>query len=242
MAQNPLFPETTFPDSFQNIAQFLDVTSSDATLLTNFYNAVLAGDMATATQIYNTIPNADQKGLTAQRFNVIRATILALEQFYKTDITPTITQKQAEWQNILSLFSYVGVYSPVAQYEKNNMVSYTSNGLTQMYICTLKPPVGTSPLVSPYWRVFTIRGTKGDAGQSANFGFEWNSATPYDIDTVVVYENAWWISTQANTNQAPFQGSAYWQLVLYVKQALYPVTASQPQNQSVGELWFRVVT
>lgn len=235
----PQFGSTSFPDTLQTIEPFADVAPSDAPILSSFYNAILAGDRETASKIFATIPNGTQKILSARRFNIMGDTILSAEQFFTDGIEPMIAQKQAEWLALINEFSYIGVYNPSTKYDKNNLVSYTLNGLNQMYICHTPPPAGTVPNDTRYWRVFTIRGAKGDAGKGANFDYTWDSGTAYTVDTIVVWNNAWWICTTVNQSQEPFEGSNYWSLVLTTTQALYPFKPTEPTGQTVGELWFR---
>lgn len=239
MAQNPLFPNTTFPDEFQNIQYFADVTQSDAPLLQQFFTAMQAGNFSEANRIFNQIPDGAQKIISADKLNIMRDTLLAMEEFYTKQIAGTITQKQNEWTNLINLFTYRNEFSPVVQYEKNNMVMYVFNGVRQMYICVSRPPVGTYPNNTTYWRVLTIRGEKGDAGSGSTFGFEWDSSLTYASKTIVVYNNSWWSALSSNRNQPPYEGSPYWNLVLNVKQAVYPISPNQPPSQATGELWFR---
>lgn len=235
-------PNTTFPQSFQNFSQFIDITSSDVALLEQFYNYIYANDFANANRVLQLIPNYEQKIMYAKKMNTLIDTIKELEIFWTDNIQNEITAKQQEWQNIINQFSYISTYSPTTQYVKNNIVAYTVNGLNQLYICTNKPMVGITPTNTTYWRVFTVRGAKGVAGVGANFSFDWNSATNYTKDTIAVYNNSWWNATQPSTNQPPYEGSAYWNLVLTATQSIYPISENQPTALKTGELWFRVLT
>lgn len=233
---------STFPQQIDVIAEFLDVTSSDSVLLNSFQDAIRAGNLTLANSILVQIPNYSQKILSAQRFNELRSAILAVEQFYGTDIQPYLTTKQAEWQTIIDRFSYKGDYNGSTQYEINNIVKYSYLGLDKLYICTSIPPIGTVPTNTAYFRVFTIRGEKGASGTGSTFDFEWDSGYPYNVNTIVVYENKWWNCSVANTNQTPSDVSSYWSLVLDVTQPNFPVQADEPIGQAVGELWFQILS
>ncbi|MEG1709596.1 MAG: hypothetical protein RR285_12920 [Acinetobacter sp.] len=234
---------STFPPVVDNIPQFQDILQTDAPNVKLFQTAIQNGDFATAANIFNQIPNANNKFVGAVRMNQIRDAVLALEQFYGTDVQPYISAKQTEWQNIINLFAYIDTYNITTQYSKNNMVLFVNNGFSQLYINVFNgiTPINTPPTNTTYWRVFTIRGAKGDSGIGTTFQFEWNTAVNYAISDIVVFDNAWWIATRANVNKQPYEGSLDWNLVMTVTQAIYPIQPNQPLSQTTGELWFREV-
>lgn len=232
---------STFPQQVDVINEFLDITADDSVLLTEFQNAIRSGALSLANSILIQIENYDKKIVNASRLNEMRSAILAMEQFYGTDIEPYLDTKQIEWQGIIDRFSYQGDYNSSTQYAINNIVKYSYLGLDKLYICTSIPPIGTVPTNTAYFRVFTIRGEKGDSGTGSTFDFEWDSGYPYNVNTIVVYENKWWNCSVANTNQTPSDSSSYWSLVLNVTQPNFPVQADEPIGQGVGELWFQVL-
>lgn len=234
----PLVGFPNIPDSFVVMS---NVTASDAPLIKQYFQAYQSGDIALAQQIYAQIPNADTKIVTATKINKPNEAIIALERFYQTDVQPYVTQKQQEWQNIINEFSYQNTYSTTAQYEVNNYVTYTSSGVTNLYICYVKPPIGTVPTNTAYWRVLTIRGVQGISGQGMAFMGEWLSTQPYTVMDCVTYDGALWGCIVANTNQPPFEGSTFWQLVYRSGVTIYPVSVAPPPIQQIGELWFKVL-
>lgn len=233
---------STFPQQVDVINEFLDITVDDSVLLTEFQNAIRSGALSLANSILIQIENYDKKIVNASRLNEMRSAILAMEQFYGTDIEPYLDTKQIEWQGIIDRFSYQGDYNGSTQYAINNIVKYSYLGLDKLYICTAIPPIGTLPTNTSYFRVFTIRGEKGESGTGSTFDFEWDSGYPYNVNTIVVYENKWWNCSVANTNQIPSDVSSYWSLVLDVTQPNFPVQADEPIGQGVGELWFQVLS
>ena len=58
----------------------------------------------------------------------------------------------------------MGVYNNTIQYQVNNWVTYTVQGVTQLYICIVQPPLGTAPTNTNYWRTFTVQGEQGASG------------------------------------------------------------------------------
>lgn len=239
----PEYPLTQFPNNIDNFSVFLNMSQNDYQLIKQYQEAIQVGNMALAQQIFNQIPQGGQKIITALRFNQLREAILAMEEFYGTDIKPYITTKQTEWQGIVNQFSYKGNFNSTTQYETNNIVQYTYNGLTQLYINIYQgvTPIGIYPINTTYWRVFTIQGQQGESGVGATFAFAWDSSVSYALNTIVVFNNTWWNCTQANQNQQPTEGSDYWQPILYVTQSIYPIQTAQPPSQKTGELWFKVV-
>lgn len=240
----PQYPLTTFPESVDEFEQFLDITTTDYSLIKEYQEALGSGDVTTAQSVLSQIPQATQKIISSMRLNQLRDAILAMEKFYSTtDISGYINSKQTEWQNIINQFDYIGTYNATTQYSKNNIVDFTYNGVKKLYLNIYESvtPIDTNPLNETYWRVFTIQGQKGDNGVGATFAFTWDGSVNYTTNTIVVWDNAWWNCTQANSNQQPQDGSDYWQLVLNVTQAIYPVQGSIPTNMQEGELWFKVV-
>ena len=241
---NSFYPDlqnSTFPGEIDVFTNFLNILATDGTLVNQYQTAMKAGDLATAQAILAQIPNASQKVLTADKLNKYKDAIIALERFWTTDIEPYIDTKQTEWENTIDLFSYIGEYNPSVQYQKNNLVDYTSLGIKMIYICTATPPIGTAPTNTSYWRVLTIQGVKGDSGVGLSFVFAWSAAQAYALQNVVSYENALWGCIQANTNQPPFDGSTYWQYVASLTGEKYPVQSTAPPGLSTGALWFQTL-
>lgn len=240
----PQFPLTNFPQNVDTFLPFLNISPSDLNLLKQYQTALENNDPATAQSVFALIPNGIQKIVNSTNLNQLREAVLAMEQFYKTDVKPYITNKQTEWQNIVNRFQYKDTFNSTQSYERNNIVSYNLNGLTQIYLNTYvgTTPTGTYPTNTTYWRVLTIRGVKGDSGGGSTFAFEWDSSVSYIAGTIVVSGNAWWNATQPSTNQQPAEGSPYWELVLNITQTIYPVQPAPPApSQSTGELWFKVI-
>lgn len=230
-----------FPNSKDSFISYLDITATDAPIVKTYFDAMLAGNITLANQIFATIPQGSQKILTANSLNQFSACIESLERFYQDDIEPYVAEKQIEWQQIIEDFSWQGQYSPTTQYYLNNYVTYTSAGLTNLYIAIAKPPIGTVPSNSTYWRVLTIRGQTGASGSGVAFVGNWISSRPYSVMDCATYNDTLWECTIANTNQTPYEGSIYWKLIYKGRVAIYPVTTAQPAVQEDGALWFQII-
>lgn len=173
-ATYPQYPHSKFPDELDSWETFLDVVASDAVLLSQYQQYVLAGDMENAQYIYQQIPNANRKFIGALVMNQFADAIMSLEQFYgDSGFVEYVTQKQSEWQAIIDQFSYIGVYNATTQYYKNNIVLYNISGQNYLYINTYNgtTPLGTVPTNPSYWRIITIQGQQGEAGSSTTFYF-----------------------------------------------------------------------
>lgn len=238
----PDLPFSVFPSQLQGFVTMLNMTASDAPLIKQYQTAMENGDTALAQSIYVQITNADAKFVDATKLNTLMQTCVALQRFYLTDIEPYINLKQTEWQGIVDEFSYQGVYNPSVQYERNNFVQYVANGVALLYLCTQTPPTSNVPPNNPtYWRQMTIQGTKGDSGAGLTFLYAWDSATSYILEDLVTYENKLWGCISPNTNQPPYEGSSYWQVVGAIGQTIYPFQANAPVGLGIGELWFKTL-
>ena len=240
-----LYPDlsnTTYPNTVDTFTQFLDILASDGDLVKQYQIAIQNGDTATANAVIQQIPAYKQKLLTAQDLNKFIDAIIALERFYKTDITPYTNQKQAEWQAIIDQFAYLGVYNSSVQYKTNNYVSFVINGVEQLYIALSNPPVGTLPTNTTYWRILSLRGPRGYSGDGLSFIGAWDSTTSYIVGDCVNYDNALWWTISPNVNQTPYEGSTYWELIYRGVPTVYPVTTTPPSIQQDGELWFQIIS
>lgn len=237
----PQLPFTTFPNEIQPFIRMLDITASDAVLIQQYQAAVQAGNMEDAQNIFSQIQDGNAKIINAEKLNTLMDTALALENFFKVDIYPYIDVKQNEWENIINLFSYKKTYNPTTTYFKNNFVDYTVNGVKYVYIAIVDPPIGADPTNTNYWRNLSIRGEKGDSGIGMSFLYEWDSSVSYSTQNVVTYMNYVWGATQANQNQAPFEGSPYWTNIGSIRPRVIPISTEYPASQESGDLWFRIV-
>ena len=234
---------STFPNQIDAIPKFLDVTQRDGALLKEFEKYMQANDFARANQVLKNIDNADQKIISASRMNHLKDCIIALENFYKTDIKQYTNQKQAEWQSIINRFQFKGNYSSSTFYEVNNFVLYQEKGKYDLYIKTQgKNEANIPPIDTRYWRKLTVEGEKGEspAGETV-FMFNWKSSQPYKTHEIVSHNNKWWVCLNPNTNSEPLKGNSNWKIVMESLQASYPVQKPMPASQEKGELWFEVI-
>ena len=236
-----LYPDlslTNFPSSLDQFMTFLNIVATDGPLIAQYQAALQAGNTALANQILAQIPSGTQKIIKATDLNKLTQAILAVERFYKTDIEPYVTQKQAEWLSIINQFTYKGVWSTGSTYQVNNLVTYTTSGITLVYLATSTPPVGTVPTNTQYWRLLTIQGQPGPSGTGLSYRQQWNVSTQYQANNAVTYDGALWMALQASQAREPSSNPQYWKMVMNLEATTYPIQDTEPTNLQVDGLWF----
>lgn len=231
-------PFTSFPGSLDTFTTWINILASDGLLITQYQAALQAGNTAQANQILTQIPQGTQKIITATDLNKLTQAIQAVERFYKTDVEPYIQSRQEGWLNIINQFSYKGVWSNGTSYVTNNIVSYTTGGLTLLFIATSNPPIGTAPTNTQYWRLLTIQGQPGVSGDGLSYRQEWNNAVQYNVNDSVTYDGILWMALRVNRNIQPGTDSSYWKNVMSLEATSYPIQDTEPTNLQVGGLWF----
>lgn len=232
-------PLTNFPsDGVDTFPTYLNVTATDGPLIQQYMEAINAGNQVLANQILAQIPAAEQKVIKATDLNKVMQATLAVERFYKDDIYDYIAQEQQNWENIINQFTYKGIYSSGNTYQKYNMVGYTTNGSTLVYIAIQDVPTGNAPLNETFWRIMTIQGQEGEPGVGLSYRLEWNPATQYEPNQAVTYDGVLWMALQTNINVQPGTDDNIWEKVLDFTVATYPIQPTQPTNLPVGGLWF----
>lgn len=233
-------PYTSFPDEEQEFTTMADMTVSDASAVKNFQAAMEDGDSETAQTYYEEITDADTKFLTAEKLNTLMQTCIALQRFYSSDIEDYIEEKEDTWQSTVDQLTYIGVYSSSTQYYVNNIVSYTYDGVTNLYLVISQPSIGVTPLNTTYWRQFTIQGAQGVSGDGVSFRGEWSSSVEYYVDDLVTYDENLWACLVEHSNQEPNTSSSYWSLLYESGQIVYPFQSDTPSDTTTGYLWFEI--
>ena len=231
-------PLTNFPSSLDQFTTFLNIVATDGPLIAQYQAAMQAGNITQANQILTQIPQGTQKIITATDLNTLSQAMLAIERFYLTDIKPYIETQQESWLAVINRFSYIGNWESGTSYQINNMVSYTVNGFTGIYIAISTPSVGIAPTNSQYWRLLTIQGQAGTSGTGLSYRQEWNNATQYNLNDSVTYDGSLWMCIQSNQNRLPDSNPSYWSLIMNLNTTTYPIQDTVPTNLQVDGLWF----
>lgn len=93
---------TTFPERIQTFKVYEDINENDASLVTQYQNAMERGDIAYANYILEQINHYSNKILTALDLNTIVDTCQALEQYYLEAYSPAyiVSEIQPEAQQV----------------------------------------------------------------------------------------------------------------------------------------------
>lgn len=235
----PDLPLTSFPESLDTFITYLNITSTDAPYVKQYFTAMQNGDIVTAQSAFNQIPQGSQKMITAEGLNKLSQAITALQRFYKTDVQSAIDNAKTDLEKQTSSFKYNGIWSATKQYEVNNYVVSPDNNF--IYICHTRPPVGAGVLNTDYWRVLTIQGIAGQVGEGLSFTGTWNGTQSYSKSNVVSYNDNLWVALQNNSGQTPYNGSTYWEQIATSSPVVYPVSAERPNIQEDGALWMQII-
>ena len=78
--------ETQFPDKVDDLSRMSDLTTSDLTLVNQYYTYYNAGNLAAAAQLLIDNPTLTNKIFNAAKFNILRDALIALQRYYKSDV------------------------------------------------------------------------------------------------------------------------------------------------------------
>ena len=246
----PQYPATSFPDTFQSLKRYQDVTQADLSAYNEYKNYINNNNLSGAKAALQKIENYGNKTLTAAEINTLVDTVQALQSYMDRDTWQSMVNgKQQEWENIINQFSYIGEWSSTKQYKKWNMVTYANTSLvdvdgTSYVYMAVQDNEGQSPYENQtYWLKLSIKGAQGDSGYNGGFRGIWDNGITYNQNDIVVYNNAWYVNvSDTNLNHTPSKDSSYWDLLFEIKSKQYPIQATQPTGQASGELWFQVLS
>ena len=135
-------------------------------------------------------------------------------------------------------------------YVKNSMVGYTDSVTNRnaLYIALQDIDTTDTPYESyisdnPKWFRLTLIGIVGDNGDGFSFEGEWENTLSYSIGDLVTYDEICYSSlTNNNLNHTPNVNPTYWKREFAISMKQIPVQAEMPEDQSIGDLWFEVIT
>lgn len=79
---------TSFPGAIQQFPTMQDVLASDGALLAQYQQAIQSGNISLAKSILLSIPNGENKIITADLMNTIADTMVALQKYYTESYSP----------------------------------------------------------------------------------------------------------------------------------------------------------
>ena len=77
-----------FPENITTFPQLMDITAVDGPIIEQYNKAMLAGDLARAKQILDTIPNGQRKIVNADYFNTIVSTLNEVQRHFAKRYNP----------------------------------------------------------------------------------------------------------------------------------------------------------
>ena len=156
---NNIYPNTLFPDSIQTLPQFTDLTSEDESNYLSYLQAIIAGNLANANYYLSLInPNSL---VSATSLNTLSDTIGAIQDLYgsTTTFADIVDEKQAEWQNIIAKFAYVGEWKEPVEYESDN--TYAQYDLViydnAIWECKANDTINRIPQEGTYWTQYYVK-------------------------------------------------------------------------------------
>ena len=156
---NNIYPNTLFPDSIQTLPQFTDLTSEDESNYLSYLQAIIAGNLTNANYYLSLInPNSL---VSATSLNTLSDTIGAIQDLYgsTTTFADIVDEKQAEWQNIIAKFAYVGEWKEPVEYESDN--TYAQYDLViydnAIWECKANDTINRIPQEGTYWTQYYVK-------------------------------------------------------------------------------------
>lgn len=227
---------TKFPDAFDDWDRYIDVTLTTLSAVTQYQNYTAQGNFEAANAVVRDNPLIKRIIINAESFNKLQDAIIAIEQFYFSDV-------QAYIQNLVQ---YKENYQPSTKYPKYSVVTYSEHDATQAYLC-IRPdcPIGTPPTNAAYWLPWTARGQKGEPGTGLSPRGTWDEYVDYYKDDMVSWNNRLWYAQSGNTGVEPSVQTSTWQVAVEFRSdmmTLVDETTEYRYNLGIKDAypWFRI--
>lgn len=204
---------TEFPDAIDGKYIMADISDGNIARIQQYESYLASGNVTLANEYLANNSDLIPVCFNANKWNRHEHMILALENYYNDEVH----------DYLLNIVQDKGVYDGSNSYKKYNVVSHTSEGVTQYYMAATNVPVGispTSPSASNYWIALTVRGERGAPGIDLSYEGIYDPSVTYSVDSCVSYNKGFWQSKQANNlGNTPSASSAYWEQVFEVSTA-----------------------
>lgn len=192
----PALTETSFPDAVDSISRMSDLSQSDLSLVSQYYEKYNAGDWSGATAILDANPYLKNKIFNASKFNRLADGMVATQKYFIEEL-----------QNYLNYqLTYKETYNNSTRYIKTNIVDY--NG--ECFICRVDSSIGVAPengKSNTNWAIIAKRGIQGVSGIGLSPRGLWSSATQYYANDCVSHNNILWQSLTQNTASEPSESN-----------------------------------
>ena len=219
------------------MARVQDIQTSDANLKAQYIANFINGNYQAMAAIISNNPQLDTKAFMADVINIISEQLTDLQEKYSTNVPDYLAALATELNTRVGQFKDFDEWSSSKEYSLYNFVDY--NGNIYMYI-NQTPSVGNAPGNENYWILIGLRGDKGAPGVGLNLRYAWNSLVEYNPLDLVFFGDSSWVAMYTNTNQQPSETSTYWLRFAQHNPVEITVSATQPENRYLGQIWIRI--
>lgn len=220
----PKLDRTKFPNAIDAFILFKDPDENTNAALTEYQLLISNKQFAMAAAFLLENPELEPYIVSADRLNHILHAVMAMEQYYMSDVR----------KSIMDIVKYRGVYNAKTFYEKFDVVVADASS-TIAYMCIAEISINDiHPTNDKYWIPLTLQ---GQPGTGLTYAGTWNPTTNYQTSNWVYYNEVIWVSTISdNQGNEPTENSPYWFAIFRNMQHVI-CSSSVPENQYPGDLW-----
>lgn len=167
--------------------------------------------------------------ITPETFNKFQDALVAVEQFFYSNVQGFIEDKQKIWDSYIKQFVFVGNWAVGKSYKFQNMV-IGKNG--DLYLCSkdhVSNAANEPSLSTTLWTKVSSKGDTGAIGLNAFYKGDWKVGTTYKQGDAVSHGREGWMKplvyiskTDGNVGKEPETNGTDWMLYseLYVGKTL----------------------
>lgn len=225
---------STFPTAIDQITEVYDLTPSLAVQAARWQVLKLKANKTSEEidEFNNLTIQLENYILSAEKFNKAFDMVIATQTHYRDNVVGYVELKQLEMQAELDKFTYLGIYNNSTTYNKWNVVTYSG----ETYLSLVNTNLNHTPNTSPaYWSKIAAQGEQGIPGIGLSFVGNYNSATTYNLQDAVNFNNAIYYCIQSGTDKTPSSNPTYWQLFMESPNISVGVVA--PITPNVNQIW-----
>lgn len=212
--------------------------SSQSTFL-DYYYAMQTNNISYANTLLSSNPSLANQIMTADNINTLLNETYNRELQPKIDIDYYLAGLEATYESMILNTRVRGEWSADIEYQVHNLVFY--NGKGYFVYTNNKPPKGTLPTDTTYWREYDIKGYQGYSGINLNFKGNWDGTQNYVKNDVVIYQNKLWYALADNTDYEPNLNHYPWVIISMPKLPnKTPIQRALPTGYDVGDFWWQI--
>lgn len=236
---------SSFPNSIDDILELYTLPAAQKTNALRYQTLIMKTSLTTeeATELTNLTNTLQNYIIDVEKWNKFGDILINMQNHYlnetvgfveakQLEVEQYIAQKEAEFNATLDRFVYRGIYSNTTTYAEWNVVTYNS----ETYISIVSNNLNHRPSSSPtYWAKIAAQGEQGIPGIGLSFVGNYNSATTYQIQDAVNFNDAIYYCVQLGTDKTPSTNPAFWQL--FMESTKITVSSIKP----TGGWWFEEI-